>query len=195
MALTCWWRVAGRAFRGLLRAHRPPLLRPSPPSSTHNRLAQHKVEKPFGVVLCKGILCNWLVCLAVWQVGEGVGGRGWWACEQLEEWQVASARPVARKSSRPSAAAMTRLPLSTGQHGARSDWKVCGHLPPQLGLCLHVSLFRFCWLQFQCVLASRPALPLPRRPAVAPLARRPLTHAFASPLAHPPPSIRSTSTV
>ncbi|KAL4440622.1 hypothetical protein ABPG75_003623 [Micractinium tetrahymenae] len=30
-------------------------------------LAHKKVSHPFGVTLCKGILCNWLVCLAVWQ--------------------------------------------------------------------------------------------------------------------------------
>ncbi|PSC67641.1 formate nitrite transporter [Micractinium conductrix] len=30
-------------------------------------LALKKVSHPFGVTLCKGILCNWLVCLAVWQ--------------------------------------------------------------------------------------------------------------------------------
>lgn len=30
-------------------------------------LAHKKTSMEFGVALCKGILCNWLVCLAVWQ--------------------------------------------------------------------------------------------------------------------------------
>ena len=29
-------------------------------------IATAKVSLPFGVAVCKGILCNWLVCLAVW---------------------------------------------------------------------------------------------------------------------------------
>lgn len=39
-----------------------------PPTASLRRLAHKKVSNTFAVTLCKGILCNWLVCLAVWQV-------------------------------------------------------------------------------------------------------------------------------
>lgn len=38
-------------------------------------LAHKKTSYPWAVAFTKGILCNWLVCLAVWQ-GACVMGRG-----------------------------------------------------------------------------------------------------------------------
>jgi formate/nitrite transporter FocA (FNT family) len=39
-------------------------------------IASMKCALPFGVAFTKGVLCNWLVCLAVWgtMVGLGKGG-------------------------------------------------------------------------------------------------------------------------
>ncbi|KAL4420050.1 hypothetical protein ABPG77_007489 [Micractinium sp. CCAP 211/92] len=62
-------------------------------------LAHKKVSHSFGVTLCKGILCNWLVCLAVWQgnmARDLTGGRPCCgACQCMPGLPAAKARPLA----------------------------------------------------------------------------------------------------
>ena len=103
-----------------------------PPSAAPHRLARKKVSHSFGVTLCRGILCNWLVCLAVWQVRRGGGGR-----------------PAGGSGRRRAAAAavhqlpgLLRLPLRAAactappihhfhHHPRRATWRAARHRVPR----------------------------------------------------------------